>query len=62
MPLLSEPAALAWRAFDRAAERPWCVTPAVPILFFGDLDAYRASPLRVLTVGLNPLSMSAQTV
>ena len=30
------------------------MTPAVPILFFGDLVAYRASPLRVLTVGLNP--------
>ena len=44
----------AWRAFDRTAERKWCVSPAVPILFFGDLDAYRASPLRVLTVGKNP--------
>ena len=42
------------RAFDRAARRTCCVKPAVPILFFGDLDAYRASPLRVLTVGLNP--------
>ena len=41
-------------AFDRAAGRTWCVNPAVPILFFGDLDAYRASPLHVLTVGLNP--------
>ena len=36
------------------AGQTWCVTPAVPILFFGDLDAYQASPLRVLTVGLNP--------
>ena len=44
----------AWRAFGRAAALPSRVTPAVPILFFGDLDAYRASPLRVLTVGLNP--------
>ncbi len=42
------------RAFDRAARWTCCVKPAVPILFFGDLDAYRASPLRVLTVGLNP--------
>ena len=41
-------------AFDRAAERPCCVRPAVPILFFGDLDAWLKSPLRVLTVGLNP--------
>ena len=51
---LSEQVALAWKTFDRAAGHSWCVTPAVPILFFGDLDAYRASPLRVLTVGLNP--------
>ncbi len=28
--------------------------PAAPILFFGDLHEYRASPLRVVTVGLNP--------
>ena len=46
--------AQAWRAFDRAAALPSRVSPAVPILFFGDLDAYRASRLRVLTVGLNP--------
>ena len=45
---------VAMRAFERAVEQLFCVTPAVPILFFGDLHAYRASPLRVLTVGLNP--------
>ena len=44
----------AMHAFDRATERSSCVRPAVPILFFGDLDAYLKSPLRVLTVGLNP--------
>ena len=44
----------AWRAFDRAARLPVRVTPAAPILFFGDLDAYWTSPLRILTVGLNP--------
>ena len=52
--LLSEPVALAWQAFDGAVDRTCRVTRAVPILFFGDLDAYRASPLRVVTVGLNP--------
>ena len=41
----------AWRAFDRAADLRSRVTPAVPILFFGDLPAYRSSRLRVLTVG-----------
>ena len=52
--LLSEAIAMTWQAFDRAADRTCRVIPAVPILFFGDLDAYRASPLRVVTVGLNP--------
>ena len=51
---LFEHVALAWQAFDRVAGWPCCVTPAAPILFFGDLDAYRDAPLRVLTVGLNP--------
>ena len=41
-------------AFDRATGRTCCVRQAVPILFFGDLDAWLKSPLRVLTVGLNP--------
>ena len=51
---LSQVVMRARSAFDRAAGRTWCVNPAVPILFFGDLDAYRASPLHVVTVGLNP--------
>lgn len=51
---LDDAVAVAWCAFGRAAALPSRVSPAVPILFFGDLDAYRASPLRVLTVGLNP--------
>lgn len=51
---LSPSVALAWRAFDRASGLSSRVTPAAPILFFGNLDAYLTSPLRVLTVGLNP--------
>ena len=51
---LSPSVALAWRAFDRASGLSSRVTPAAPILFFGDLDAHLTSPLRVLTVGLNP--------
>lgn len=46
--------AQAWTAFDRAAHLTCRVTPAVPVLFFGDLAAYRASSLRVVTVALNP--------
>ena len=52
--LLSKPVSLSWRAFDRAAELSCRVTPAIPILFFGDLDGYFASWVRVVTVGLNP--------
>ena len=44
----------AWDAFRRASALTSRVEPAVPILFFGDLDAYRESPVRALTVGLNP--------
>ena len=51
---LSQAVIEAKQALDRVAGRSWCVAPAVPILFFGNLDAYWASPLRVLTVGLNP--------
>ncbi len=45
----------AWQ-LHREAERTTdvVVRPSMPILYFGDLDAYRASPLRVATVGLNP--------
>ena len=51
---LSQAVILAKQAFDRVAGQAWCVTPAEPILFFGDVGAYRASRFRVLTVGLNP--------
>ena len=44
----------AWRAHDNAAGLVTRVNPSIPILFFGDLNAYKAAPLRTLTVGLNP--------
>ena len=46
--------AAAWRSFEAAASLQSRVGPAIPILFFGDLDAYGESRHRVLTVGLNP--------
>ena len=51
---LNEVVEKAWSAFRRAGALPACVNLAVPILFFGDLHAYRASETRVLTVGKNP--------
>jgi hypothetical protein len=45
----------AFRAWEQARVQGAAVVhPAVPILFFGDIDAYMQSPLRVITVGLNP--------
>ena len=51
---------LAWAAFDaqrialQGAARESVVDPSVPVLYFGDREAYFSSPLRIVTVGLNP--------
>jgi len=51
---------LAWSAFDArrkalaAADGAAVVDPSVPILYFGDRDAYLTSPWRIVTVALNP--------
>jgi len=53
----SELALEAWRLHREAsASEPHVrVTPkSAPILFFGDVEAYRRSQLRVVTVGVNP--------
>jgi hypothetical protein len=46
----------AWDLYAAEAERPGgsLVRPSMPILFFGDLAAYLSSPIRIITVGLNP--------
>jgi hypothetical protein len=46
----------AWELYRRAstAAPNVVVTPAMPVLFFGDLAAYRRSPRRIVTVALNP--------
>jgi hypothetical protein len=53
---ISELATQAWRLYRSALQRGDAnvVLPSIPILFFGDLGKYQASPLRVITVGLNP--------
>jgi hypothetical protein len=43
-----------WNEYDRLAECAQTVRPSLPILFFGDSDRYFSSPLKVITVGLNP--------
>ena len=40
--------------FKRYSNEEFAVNPSLPILYFGDLDAYEKSPRKVLTVGKNP--------
>jgi hypothetical protein len=48
-PLIDE----AWRLYNQTRDR--CVVrPAIPILYFGDYQRYATSPLKVITVALNP--------
>ena len=35
-------------------EKDYVVSPAIPILFFGDIESYNNSGFKVVTVGLNP--------
>jgi len=42
----------AWSLLD--SPPPFVVQPSIPVLYFGDRPAYERSPLRVVTVGLNP--------
>lgn len=53
---LAYPVELAWTVFRRAASTPEgrVVRPSMPILYFGDREAYEGSPLRIVTAGLNP--------
>ncbi len=44
----------AWLTFERATALSSHITLSIPILFFGDMDAYQRSEIRTLTVGLNP--------
>ncbi len=45
-----------WRQYDQVKHRNFLVRPAIPIVFFGDSKRYFASPIRIITVGLNPSS------
>lgn len=40
--------------YEANAGASWLVTPAAPVLFFGDLLGYRESQPRIATVALNP--------
>lgn len=44
----------AWRIYRKFEDKDVVVKPSIPILFFGNADAYFASPIKIITVGLNP--------
>ena len=44
----------AWRIYQKNKDNVFVVQPSIPILLFGDSQRYFRSPLRVITVGLNP--------
>jgi len=44
----------AWRQRERFHDREFLVTPSAPVLYFGDRQAYLASRIKIITVGLNP--------
>lgn len=37
-----------------ASEEEYIVKPSIPIIWFGDMEKYRRSPLKIVTVALNP--------
>lgn len=43
-----------WDLYNNASKIPSIVAPAIPILWFGDYDAYLQSPNKIITVSANP--------
>lgn len=42
------------------SELPEVVNPSIPIMYFGDYEAYEKSKLKIITVGLNPSNIEFQ--
>src|SRR3954469_9639918 len=45
---------LAWDLYAALQNLGCVVRPSIPILYFGNLERYLASPIRVVTAALNP--------
>lgn len=43
-----------WQMYERFVHEPFIVKPSIPIMYFGDLERYVQSPIKIITVGLNP--------
>lgn len=44
----------AWDLYEEFAEETCVLTPSIPVLYFGNREAYEDSPRKVVTVGHNP--------
>jgi hypothetical protein len=44
----------AWEIYKKFSDCDYCVKDTIPILYFGDLQKYNQSPIRIITVALNP--------
>lgn len=40
--------------FVNKQNRPYIVKPAIPIVWFGNMEKYNKSPKKIVTVGINP--------
>lgn len=43
-----------WDLYESKKELPYIVKPSMPIMYFGNIKKYLESPIRIVTVGLNP--------
>lgn len=61
---MRELAAESWELYRDAVDHGTAVLvrPSIPILFFGDDEKYISSPLKVITVGLNPSRLEFPSV
>lgn len=45
---------LCWNHYNKVKNNKFVVNPSIPILWFGDLEAYFDSDIKIVTVGSNP--------
>lgn len=62
--VMRELASASWELYRDAVNQGTAVLvrPSIPILFFGDDEKYISSPLKVITVGLNPWRLEFPSV
>lgn len=45
------------RHYDEYKSKKFIVSPSIPILYFGDIEEYASSKIKIVTVALNPSSL-----